>query len=202
MTSSDTTPPDTPRRRLPWWTPWLAALALAALVIGVGSYIVYGRDTPPASMSDTMGGAEGLPPPVTGYYEGQQIQFLHTEASDADVTEMLTGMMNSPVFHVPSLAQAPDAMLGRVFVFTNGIKPDGPAGPFGFQPDVFDTVPGDKDYTPLRSVHLVEWASGAEPHVLKTAADVANAERAGDVDITAPGVVVNMPITTWPDGHR
>lgn len=57
---------------------------------------------------------------------------------------MLTGMMGgSPVIHTPSPAQANEDMLAPVYVFTNGIRPDGPRGPFGFQPDVFTSMPGE-----------------------------------------------------------
>lgn len=35
-------------------------------------------------------------------------------------------MISSPVLTVPALAQAPEAMLARVYVFANGIKDGGP----------------------------------------------------------------------------
>lgn len=45
---------------------------------------------------------------------------------------------------VPELAEVPDTVLGQVFVFTSGVEPEGATGPFGFQPDVSDSVPGDE----------------------------------------------------------
>ncbi len=66
-------------------------------------------------------------PPVSGYTEGKAISFIHTEASDPKVAELLTNMMNSPVLVVSSLAQAPPSMLANVYVFTNGVrKGEGP----------------------------------------------------------------------------
>ncbi len=41
-------------------------------------------------------------------------------------------MMGSPVLVVPSLAKAPEEMLARVYVFTNGLTGDGPLGPLSF----------------------------------------------------------------------
>ena len=91
-------------------------------------------------------------PPVDGYSEGQAIKFIHTEASDPKIAKILTDMMRSPVLVVPSLAQAPEAMLANVYVFKNGVKG---SGPFGFQPDVFDNPPGTDGYRPLRAINIV-----------------------------------------------
>ncbi len=138
-------------------------------------------------------------PPVKAYAEGQGIQFIHTEASDPKVAELLTEMMGSPVLVVPSLAQAPQEMLADVYVFKNGVKGD---GPFGFQPDVFDSPPGTDGYRPLRSVKIVTWTNENAARELRSAADVKTAEKAGEITIEKPGVVVNMPLLTWPGGRR
>ncbi len=49
---------------------------------------------------------------------------------------------------------------------------------------------------------LVEWQPDARPRLLTTAADIQQARQAGDVAVSEPGIVVNMPITTWPGGQR
>ncbi len=138
-------------------------------------------------------------PPVRGFTEGQEILFLHTEASDPEVASMLTDMMGSPVLLVPSLAEAPETMLATVYVFTNGVSGD---GPFGFQADVFDNPPETEGYSPLRAVNLVTWEDDASARVLQSAAEVEEAEAAGEVTIEQPGIVVNMPMVTWPGGQR
>jgi len=150
----------------------------------------------------TATGETPTPPPVTGYYNGQEISFIHTEASDPEVADMLTTMMGSPVLVVPQLAQVPDTALAEVYVFTNGIQPETAAGPFGYQPDIFDTAPGDPTYSPLRRVNLVAWRTDATPRLLRSAAELTAARDAGQLTITQPGVVVNMPMLTWPGGHR
>ncbi len=138
-------------------------------------------------------------PPIRGYMEGKEIRFIHTEASDTKVAELLTDMMGSPVLVVPSLAQAPSATLSNVYVFTNGIRGE---GPFSFQPDVFDNPPGTAGYSPLRALHLVTWKKEESARELKTAAEVKRAVNRDEVTIELPGVVVNMPLLTWPGGRR
>ena len=138
-------------------------------------------------------------PPVKGYTDGKEIHFIHTEVSDAKVAELLTNMMASPVLFVPSLKQAPENMLATVYVFKNGVRG---RGPFGFQPDVFDNPPGMDGYRPLRSVNIVMWKNENAARELKSAAEVKAAEQAGEITIEKPGVVVNMPMLTWPGGRR
>ncbi len=138
-------------------------------------------------------------PPVKAYTEGREIKFIHTEASDPKVAELLTEMMGSPVLVVPSLAQASPDAVAAVYVFKNGVRGE---GPFGFQPDVFDKPPGTARYTPLRSVVLVTWKNEASARTLKSAAEVEEALGEAEIEIEQPGVVINMPLLTWPGGRR
>lgn len=140
-----------------------------------------------------------ISPPVKGYLEGQEVRFAHTEASDPQVADTLAAMTGSPVLVVPELAQSPESMLANVYVFTNGPRGD---GPFGFQPDVFDAPPGTKGYSPLRAVNLVTWADESAAREVKSAAEIEAAEGRGELKIETPGVVVNMPLLTWPGGSR
>ncbi len=138
-------------------------------------------------------------PPVDGYMEGQSIRFIHTETSDPKVAELLTKMKGSPVLVVPSLSQASNDMLANVYVFTNGIKG---GGPLDFQPDVFDSPPGTEGYRPLRRLNLATWKNAQAARELKTAAEVRAALAKSEITVEQPGVVINMPMLTWPDGHR
>lgn len=139
-------------------------------------------------------------PSVVGYAEGEEILFMHTEASDSAVADTLATMMRSPVLVVPALAQTPEAALANVYVFTNGIQPRGARGPFQYQPDIFDSPPGTPDYSPLRLVNLVVWTTSSEARLLTSAEEVLAAQSAGEVTVESPGVVVNMPFLTWPGG--
>ncbi len=187
--------------RLPRRTGCFVSTLLIGLLI---TSAAWGQDT--KSTMAPMGGmaARDAPvvPPVTGYSEGQKILFLHTETSDADIAKLLTEMMGSPVLVVPSLAQAPKEMLAPVYVFTNGVKGDGPLGPLGFQPDVFDSPPGHSGYSPLRELVLVTWNDEQTARTLRSAAEVREALRNRQITVQEPGVVVNMPMLTWPGGRR
>lgn len=145
------------------------------------------------------GPATAALPAGKAYAEGKEIYFVHTEASDPEVSETLTNMMESPVMHVPSLARIPDEALANVYVFTNGV---GGSGPFGFQADVFDNPPGTEGYTPLRRLNVATWADGNTARELTSVADVLAAEAAGELAIEQPGVVINMPFVVWDGGKR
>lgn len=138
-------------------------------------------------------------PPVNGYLDGSPIRFIHTEASDPKIAALLTKMKGSPVVLVPALARTPKEELANVYVFANGVKG---GGPLGFQPDVFDSPPGTPSYSPLRRVNLVTWKDGKAARELKSVEEVEQAVQKGEVTIQQPGVVVNMPLLTWPGGHR
>jgi hypothetical protein len=158
-------------------------------------------DTPMGGMTNGNG-EDAMAPPVAGFYDGEEISFIHTEASDQQVVEMLTGMMGSPVILVPALADVPEESRANVYVFTNGVRPDGAQGPLGFQPDVFDSAPGDDDYSPLRSINQVTWTDEESARLLRSVEEIIEAEQRGELTIERPGVVVNMPFLTWPGGQR
>ena len=138
-------------------------------------------------------------PAGKAYAEGKEIYFVHTEASDADVAALLTTMMNSPVLEVPGLSEVPDSALANVYVFDNGLSG---MGPLGFQADVFDNPPGSGGYSPLRKLNVVTWVDPANAREMKSAAEILQAEQAGEVTITQPEVVINMPFVVWDGGKR
>jgi len=152
-----------------------------------------------ACAAQQSGPAKAELPAGKAYAEGKEIYFIHTEASDSGVAEKLTNMMKSPVILVPSLANVPDESLANVYVFTNGVEG---TGPFGFQPDVFDNPPGTDGYTPLRRLNVITWVDEAKERELKSASEVLDAEKAGELTIEQPGVVINMPFVVWDGGKR
>ncbi len=162
-----------------------------------------GMDTTPDATSgmemETEYSVDNLAPLALAYYEGGKVYFIHPEASDEGVAEILTNMMGTDVMVVPSLAEVPEELLNNVYVFTNGVEA---IGPLGYQPDVFDSVPSDEAYTPLHSVNLVTWQENAEARELTSVREILEAEGNGEVTIERPGVVVNMPILVWPGGQR
>ena len=75
-------------------------------------------------------------------------------------------------------------------------------GPFKVQPDVFDNPPGTEGYSPLRVLNLISWKEEESAREFKSVADVKTALSGGEVKIKRSGVVVNMPMLTWPGGRR
>lgn len=138
-------------------------------------------------------------PAGKAWAEGKEIFFVHTETSSPDIAKLLTDMMASPVIYVPALANVPANALAQVYVFENGLKGK---GPFGFQGDVFDAPPGTAGYSPLRNVNAVKWADPAKARELKSVAEITAAQKANEVTIAQPGVIVNMPFVVWDGGKR
>lgn len=137
--------------------------------------------------------------PDPSYVDGERIQVLHTEASDRWLADTLSKMMDSPVLLVPSLAQAPPAMLANLYIFTNGRSGRGTRG---FQPDVLDSPPRSAGYSPLRAVRYVTWVDANDARELRSAAEVREAERQGEVRVEATPIVINTPLLSWPTGKR
>ena len=79
----------------------------------------------------------------------------------------------------------PGNKLAPIWTFTNGA-----AG----QRNIIDTVPGEKDYTPLWQVSQVTWAAGKKPRVLRSADEVKKAAAAGELSVKATATVVNCPV--------
>ncbi len=92
------------------------------------------------------GPAKAELPAGKAYAEGKEIYFVHTEASDADVAEKLTAMMESPVILCLRWRMCPLNLWPMCTSLPMDLKG---SGPFGFQPDVFDNPPGTDGYSPL-----------------------------------------------------
>ncbi len=138
-------------------------------------------------------------PAGKAYANGETIYFTHTEASDKDVADLLTKMMKSPVLFVPSLSQAPEAMVAPVYVFKNGVSG---SGPLNFQADVFENTPDDAGYSPLRRITFVTWKNDSQAKELKSVGEIQALVTQGALTLEKSGVVVNMPFITWKGGKR
>ena len=165
-----------------------ALLLLSLLPLIVGACAPQEAEMPKAEL-----------PAGKAWADGKEIFFVHTEASDASVAQLLSDMMTSPVIHVPSLADVPLESLADVYVFDNGLEG---MGPFGFQADVFANPPGTDGYSPLRRVNVVTWADPANARLLTSEVEIMSVKDTGEVSIAQPGIVVNMPFVVWDGGQR
>lgn len=183
----------------------LVFVALFSLLAGCEQEFIKNWDEDPQDMTKAMGAVPdslrnmSLAPLVKGYYEGEDLYFIHTEASDSSVANLLTKMMGPQVVHLPMLAKTPDSLLSDIYVFKNGVEGH---GPFGFQPDVFGSVPGEEEYSPLRKIYLVKWEENAETQELLTVEAIRQAEKKNQLSIEKSDIVVNMPVLAWLGKHR
>ncbi len=161
-----------------------------------------GQDMISGSMMSDMQFSVDAPitmPLIDGYYNGEKVYFIHTEVSDKDISEMLTMMVNFPTLYVSELKNISPDDLSIVYIFTNGIPGSGPygGGPFFFQIDIFDAVPGQKGYSQFRSPHLVTWNENSSPRLLTSVEELLEAEANGEVTIEKTDLVVNAPMIVW-----
>ncbi len=141
-------------------------------------------------------------PMIDGYYNGERVFFVHTEVSDKAMAEMMTWMINFPTLHTSELKNISEDDMSKVYVFTNGIAGSGPygGGPFMFQIDVFDSIPGQTGYSQFRVPHLVTWNDDSTPRVLTSIEEILEAESNGELTIQKTDNVVNAPMIVWKSG--
>jgi len=138
-------------------------------------------------------------PMIDGYYKGNKVYFVHTEVSDSAMADMMSKMINFPTLYVPELKNIPEDQMARVYVFTNGVPGSEPygGGPFMFQIDVFDSTPGQAEYSQFRIPFLVTWNDDTSPRILNSESEILRAESEGKVTIEKSTFVVNVPMITW-----
>ena len=133
-------------------------------------------------------------PLVRGLYDGKDVFYITTEASDAGAASTLTNFTNFPVTFAPALSKTPPGASANIYLFKNGVKGD---GIMGFQPQVVDSIPGEAKYSPLWRVNVVEWKDPTTATILGSDDDVLAAESKGLVTVTATHLIVNCPIIQW-----
>ena len=138
-------------------------------------------------------------PVVNAYYEGEEIWFIHPDVTSPDMAERLGMMVGYPVVVTSKHSEVVDIdKLAKLYLFTNGVdhrdeKPWG-GGPFFYQIDIFDSIPGDEDYTALRNPSTVTWNEEATPRILTSLDELFEAEKAGELVIAKTDVIVNVPV--------
>ena len=133
-------------------------------------------------------------PLAKGLFEGKDVFYITTEASDTTIAGGFTKFTNFPVTYAPALGKAPASSLANIYAFKNGIKG---SGPLGFQPNVVDSIPGQLSYSPLWKVNLVEWKDSSTATILGSEKEIMNAFDSGKLTITPTTIVVNCPIVQW-----
>lgn len=138
----------------------------------------------PVSLSINM-------PLSEGYVDGKIRYFLATDASDNKTAASITSSTSFKVNFAPALALIPSSARVQGYDFLNGVKG---GGSFGFQTPVASAMPGEKSYSPLVQLNFVKWNTNAKPVVLKSAGEIMNAERNGEITIINTNIVINSPV--------
>lgn len=189
-------------------------IAVIAFLVGAGItyFAISPSDTGMPAQTQSLQSLTDDPqlpmPVINAYYSGQEIWFMHTEVSDAGMAERLSNMVGGnntmgmmATMHVPRLAEVQKETTGKLYVFTNGVMQEGVkpwgGGPFGYQIDVFDSIPGQSVYTPLRNPYIVTWNENVTPRILKSVSEILAAEENNEITITQSDVIVNAPIVRW-----
>ncbi len=134
-----------------------------------------------------------------GIYEGNQIRYIITDGSDKNYAKDISDKQEWNIEFAPVLADVPDNILQKLYVFKNGVKGD---GIYGFQNEVFSSTPLQKsEYSALNSIIEVTWKVGQKEIEFESAIDVITAEESGRIEFNETGIVLNTPQITWPDGQ-
>jgi hypothetical protein len=177
---------------------------IGALAVGMALFLTAcaGEDTPVMGGAERESAGEGTTadpvadpdetfPVVTGWVDGEPVDYLLQEISDPEVAELMRDLTGFDVQVVEELADVPRSALANLYLFMNGVK--GP-NPFGFQMNVLDSTLGDPGYSPLWLHTFVSWNEGVEPRELTSEKEILDAEKAGQVTLEGSDLVVNCPV--------
>ena len=144
----------------------------------------------PSSTNNTPSSSISIPL-SKGYVHGKTAFFIATDASDNQVAESITKNTGFKVNFAPDLALTPDSARQQGYDFVNGIKTSG--SPMGFQLGIASALPGEKGYSPLYQINFVKWNANATPRVLESVAELMNAQKNRELDISKTNIVINSP---------
>ncbi len=133
-------------------------------------------------------------PVSTGFIDGKIAYFIATDASTQEVASSVSNTTGFKVNYAPTLANTSDSARQQGFVFLNGFSGE-EGGPLGSQLSVATAVPGDPDYSPLFDINYVQWNTNntGDIRILKSADEIFEAQKNGELIITRSNVVINSP---------
>ena len=132
-----------------------------------------------------------------GYENGNEIYFIATDVSDKNTASLLTNKSGFKVNYAPILSQTPESAKGQVFVFANGISGN---GSLGFQNEVLNAKPGDKNYSPLLQLNLVKWNDNVNISEIKSVGQLNQSLQNNELTVNKTDIVVNHPVIKWNGG--
>ena len=134
-----------------------------------------------------------------GYYDGDSVYFIITDASDEKHAKIISEKQVWNVEVAPLLENTPKEALSTAYLFVNGVDGE---GIHGYQSEVVTSTPAQTEtYSALTSHIHVIWTDENNARVLDSEQAVIDAEINGEVTLVKLPVVLNMPQIVWPDGQ-
>ena len=130
-------------------------------------------------------------PLVQGYFNGNEVYYLQTEASDQGVA---TGQQVHYVPKLKNVLQAPSVSYDDIYVATNSTLNPTQANVIPSMPMPLGPNNASLAYSPLWQVSTYAWGTGKTQRLLKSEVDVLAAQTAGDITITKQQIIVNCPV--------
>ena len=134
-----------------------------------------------------------------GHYEKKMVYFGYVEVSDSAMANMMSYRVNFSTLHIPELKNISEENLAKVYAFTNGISGSEAygGGMYMYQTEVFDSVPGEAQYSQIRQIYLVTWNEEAKPEILTTESAILKAESRGELVVEKSSFIINAPMIAW-----
>ena len=153
------------------------------------------NDSETSFSSKTLTGSSTVPEAISipiskGYVDGNVSYFISTDASEKNVVSSVSNSTKFEVNYAPSLANTSESSRQQGYVFINGIKGEGPSG---FQLPVASASPGDEGYSPLFEINYVKWNNESQARILKSTAEIMDAQSKGELSIEKSNVIINSP---------
>ena len=175
-------------------------VALGAIITLLSFGVTQGQDsnlsqneTLKSIVNTTNGGNDSLLisiPVEKGYVNGNLSYFISTDASEEMIVSSVTNTTKFDVNYAPTLSNTTEIARQQGFVFTNGILGN---GTFEHQLPVASATSGDEGYSPLFEINYVKWNNESQARILKSTADIMDAQSNGELSIEKSNVVINSP---------
>jgi hypothetical protein len=129
-------------------------------------------------------------PVQKGYVNGNVSYFISTDASEESIVSSVTNSTKFKVNLASTLSDTPEVSHQQGYVFINGVIGN---GTFEHQLPVATSAGGDESYSPLFQINYVTWNNESQPTVLKSAAEILDAQSRGELTIEKSNVIINSP---------
>jgi hypothetical protein len=177
------------RRPMSWGG---ASQARASLPILTAVLMTIGCTTGCTTTTPPTGPGQALMPVLSGWFEGEEVFYITTDVSHADVAEA-KGANFAPrlAAALPEGRAAPGrSSVDKVYAVTNFKQ----ASVFASAPFPMGSTSRDTAYSPLWQMVKLTWVAGATPQVLKSEEEVLAAVERGAATLEATRVILNCPI--------